>query len=440
MPFQSMLARNNFKVFRNLIISKLNVTSSIQAKRNLNLQEYQSKGLMRQNGVTVQKFIAVQNLNDVDQILNDKNSELFNCKEYVVKAQVLAGGRGKGHFLKSKMQGGVKLTKDKDQLKTISSQMLNDYLVTKQTTKTGELVRKVMIAEALDIKDEFYLAILLDRNAGGPLLVASKEGGVNIEEVAESNPDAIKKYPLPLTHDSQVDVKLAEKIAAEAFEIKDENLIKKIGKEIQNLFRMFVNLDATQVEINPFGITENNEVVCFDAKIQFDENAIFRQSWLKEIEKENEKEHDEREVLAKKYDLNFVAMDGNIGCLVNGAGLAMATMDIIHLHGGSPANFLDIGGAVNEQGVINAFNLITKDKNVKTILVNIFGGIVNCELIAKGLINALKVIDVPLVVRLEGTNEKQAKQLLAGFSDRIISADNLDEAAKLAVQASLNQK
>lgn len=156
--------------------------------------------------------------------------------------------------------------------------------------------------------------------------------------------------------------------------ITDQTLIKKIGKEIQNLFKMFVKLDATQVEINPFGITPDNEVVCFDAKIQFDENAMFRQSWLKEIERENEKEHDEREVLAKKYDLNFVAMDGNIGCLVNGAGLAMATMDIIHLYGGNPANFLDVGGAVNEQGVINAFNLITRDKNVKTILVNIFGG------------------------------------------------------------------
>lgn len=392
---------------------------------------------MRQNGVTVQKFIAVHNLDDVNQILNDQNSELFNCREYVIKAQVLAGGRGKGHFINSKMQGGVKLTKDKNQLKPISSQMLNDYLVTKQTTQKGELVRKVMIAEALDIEKEFYLAILLDRNAGGPLLVASKEGGVNIEEVAESNPDAIKKYPLPLTHDNHIDEALAQKIASQAFGISDPVLIKKIGKEIQNLFKMFIRLDATQVEINPFGITTENEVVCFDAKIQFDENAMFRQKWLAEIEKENEKEHDEREILAKKHNLNFVGMEGNIGCLVNGAGLAMATMDIIHLHGGNPANFLDIGGAVNEQGVINAFNLITKDKNVKTILVNIFGGIVNCELVAKGLINALKVIDVPLVVRLEGTNEKQAKQLLSQHSDRIISADNLDEAAQFAVQQAL---
>ena len=256
--------------------------------------------------------------------------------------------------------------------------MLNDYIITHQTTKEGLLVKKVMICEALDIDREYYLAILLDRQMGGITLVASSEGGVNIEEVAEKNPSAIKKFLLP-TEVSDLKDEMAREIAQKGLGLVDSIELSKAANQIRQLHSLFVATDATMVEINPLGVTPEKEVVCFDAKLDFDENAEFRQKWLQPYKDEAAENEDTRLKLAHEYGLNFVPMDdGNIGCLVNGAGLAMATMDIIKLHGGSPANFLDVGGGVTKAGVERAFSLITADKKVSAILVNIFGGIVNC--------------------------------------------------------------
>lgn len=256
--------------------------------------------------------------------------------------------------------------------------MLNDYIITHQTTKDGLLVKKVMICEALDIDREYYVAILLDRQMGGITLVASSQGGVNIEEVAEKNPSAIKKFLLPTDpHDLTDEITL--KIAREGLGLNDATEVNKAAVQIRRLHSLFVSTDATMVEINPLGVTPQKDVVCFDAKLDFDENAEFRQKWLQPYKDEAAENEDSRLKLAHEYGLNFVPMDdGNIGCLVNGAGLAMATMDIIKLHGGLPANFLDVGGGVTKAGVERAFSLITADKKVRAILVNIFGGIVNC--------------------------------------------------------------
>jgi succinyl-CoA synthetase beta subunit len=427
-----------------------------QQKRYLNLQEYQSKQLMRNNGVKVQRFCVIESVDEIKSCIGDNkdkykecpsadsvpkttseqlnDSSLSNVREYVIKAQILAGGRGKGHFKKSAMKGGVQLTKDKAKVSEICAQMLNDYLITAQTTANGVLVQKVMIAEALDIKKELYLAILLDRASNGPVIVASQEGGMDIEQVAEKTPEAIHKFLVPIDMNSDnLDLNIAKEVANKGLGLSG-SLQEEAAREIASLYKTFINLDALQVEINPFGITTDDSVVCFDAKINFDENAAFRQKWMKDFEKENASEEDPREGLAREYNLNFVPMDGNIACLVNGAGLAMATMDIIHHYGGSPANFLDVGGSVNQEGVENAFRLITQDSKVRAILVNIFGGIVNCETIARGLIAAKNLVKVPLVVRLEGTNAEVARILLNQVPDIILAAD-LDDAARKAVNS-----
>lgn len=351
------------------------------------------------------------------------------------------------------MKGGVQLTKDKEKVVDVTSKMLQDYLITHQTTKDGVLVNKVMIAEALDIDKELYVAILLDRAAGGPVIVTSPRGGVNIEEVAETSPGDIHKFVVPFDKDGTLDDQLALKIAKEGLAIADEQVAAKAAREIAKLYKLFLTTDSTQIEINPLGVTPQKDVVCFDAKLDFDENAQFRQKWLGPLI-ESIEEDEPRVAQAKKANLNFVPMDGNIGCLVNGAGLAMATMDIIHHYGGNPANFLDVGGGVNQEGVEAAFKLITQDPNVKAILgmssvvvvavidyfcaVNIFGGIVNCVSISKGLVAAKHLINVPLIVRLEGTNQEAARQMLQQYDD-IISAENLDDAARKAVAAATSQ-
>lgn len=402
------------------------------AKRFINLQEYQSKQLMQKNGLQIQEFRIVSDLSDVKSIIADDNSLALNANEYVIKAQVLAGGRGKGYFKNSGLKGGVKLTKNKNEIESIVRSMLGDYLVTAQTTKDGILVQKVMVAEAIDIKKELYLAILLDRTSGGPIVVASQEGGMDIEKVAEKNPNAVHKFPISISDNAkELNLQEALKIAGEGLGLEGK-LQKSAAIEIATLYKMFLKLDALQVEINPLGITTDNQVICFDAKMNFDENAIFRHEWMNHIIEENSSEEDPRDKLARQFNLNFVPMDGNIACLVNGAGLAMATMDIIHRYGGNPANFLDVGGSVNQDGVESAFKLIMTDPNVRAVLVNIFGGIVNCETIAKGLIAAKSQVKVPMVVRLEGTNAEQARNLINTVPD-IISAKNLDDAAQKVV-------
>ncbi|XP_046840635.1 succinate--CoA ligase [GDP-forming] subunit beta, mitochondrial-like [Xenia sp. Carnegie-2017] len=391
----------------------------------LDLQEYQSKELMKNHGINVQKFQVADGNLDVSELVKQ-----LDVKEVVIKAQVLAGGRGKGTF-SSGLQGGVKLTKNFDEVPSIVDQMIGHSLVTKQTGKEGVVVRKVMLGEALDIKRETYLAILMDTAYEGPVIVASPEGGVDIEEVAEKTPDKIYKVPIDINTGIKRDeaLELAEKLNFVG------NLREEAAIQIERLYELFIARDATQVEVNPLGETIDGRVVCFDAKINFDDNAKFRQQDLFAIE--DTAERNPREVEAEKFHLNYISLDGNIACIVNGAGLAMATMDMIKLHDGEPANFLDLGGGIREEGVHEAFKIIVSDDNVKAILVNIFGGIVDCEMIARGIQNAYEKlkVDVPLVVRLEGTNVKRAKEVLGESGIPVTTADNLDEAAMKAVSS-----
>jgi len=381
---------------------------------------------MEKYGVRTQKFKVASTPQEAE-----KAAKELNVKEIVFKAQIHAGGRGKGHFT-SGLKGGVHLSKDPVEVGKISGQMLGYNLITKQTPPAGVPVKKVMVAEALDIARETYFAILLDRSQGGIVMVASPEGGVDIEAVAEKTPEKIftEKVDIRVGVRPEQTRKLAEKLGFQG------KKLDAASEQMQRLYKLFVGVDATQVEINPFGETPEGEVVCFDAKINFDDNAEFRQ---KEIFSQRDYEmEDPREAQASKYNLSYIGMEGNIGCLVNGAGLAMATMDIIHLHGGHPANFLDVGGGATENAVKEAFKIITSDKQVKGILVNIFGGIMKCDTIAKGILGAAREVKLtlPLVVRLEGTNVQAAKKILAENTDvAIISADDLDDAAKKAVKA-----
>ena len=413
------------------------VNPRVQARRSLNLQEYESKEIMAGHGLKVQDFRVVSSRQEIDSV-----ADSFHCPEYVVKAQVLAGGRGKGHFRNSGLKGGVKLTRDAKEVRTIAASMIHDYLITAQTPADGILVSKVMIAHALDIDKEYYAAILLDREARpatrstGIVLVASPCGGMDIEKVAHDRPNDIHKFPLPL-NEGGLSKSAAADMAKKGFGISDTLIADRTAEQLIALHQLFLKTDATMVEINPLGVTPDKQVVCFDAKLDFDENAEFRQSWIKQYKQSQETapDFDRRIAEAHAHGLNFVPMNsGNIGCLVNGAGLAMATMDIIQLSGGAPANFLDCGGGVRAEGVEKAFSLITRDPNVKSILVNIFGGIVNCDTIATGLIAARSTLQVPLIVRLEGTNRDQAMKRLSAV-DGIIPAADLADAARKAVRA-----
>lgn len=395
-------------------------------RRNLNLQEYQSKKLMLEAGVNVQRFHMAESL----QQGSEAGTQLMNsvAKELVIKAQILAGGRGKGVF-DSGFKGGVHLTKSPEVAGDLVDQMVGRRLVTKQTGPTGVQVKKVMVAEALDIARETYFAVLMDREHNGPVMIGSPMGGMDIEEVAAKNPEAMKTIPIDImrgiTDDQAVEM-------ATFLQFKGD-LRSEAAKQIKYLYSLLGKVDATLLEVNPFGETDDGRVVCFDAKINFDDNAAFRQQQV--FAMDDMSESDPREVEAAKHDLNYIAMDGNIACLVNGAGLAMATMDIIQLHGGMPANFLDVGGGVTEAKVKEAFKLLLADQQVESVLVNIFGGIVNCATIANGITAAAKSIDlkVPLIVRLEGTNVDAAKEIMANSGLPIISASDLDDAAKKAV-------
>ncbi|XP_077981365.1 succinate--CoA ligase [GDP-forming] subunit beta, mitochondrial-like [Glandiceps talaboti] len=414
------------RLLTSAVLQRQAVITSVVPSRCLNLQEYQSKKLMEKYDVNTQRFRVVDNAVEATA----KGKELLNtiANELVIKAQILAGGRGKGKF-SSGLQGGVHLTTNPDDVSPLVKQMIGYRLTTKQTGKNGVEVKKVMIAEALDIERETYFAILMDRAYDGPVMVGSPAGGMDIEEVAENTPELIFKQPIEITVGVTDDMAL-EMAANLDF---DGEQRKEAARQIQNLYKMFIGVDATQVEINPLGETPDGRVVCFDAKMNFDDNAEFRQKEVFAMDDQTETDH--REVDAAKHGLNYVGMDGNIGCLVNGAGLAMATMDIINMFGGEPANFLDCGGGVNEDQVVEAIRIITSDPQVKAILVNIFGGIVNCVTIANGLITALSKIElkVPLVVRLEGTNVDVALKMLDESGLPIISASDLDDAAKKAV-------
>lgn len=408
-------------IWNTFILKTTRTFPSLVSFRNLNLLEYQSKHLLRQSGVSIQDFCMIDETG-ADELKS------FNVNEYVIKAQILAGGRGKGHF-DNGFKGGVHITKKREDILNIVNKMLGHKLITKQTPKDGIPVNKIMIAKSVNIIRETYLCILMDREKNGPVIIASPAGGVDIEAVAEETPHLIKTVVIDIFEGvtNTVANDLAEFLQFKGI------LKQKAAEEIKKLWNLFVKVDATQIEINPLVETDDNQVISVDAKLNFDDNAKFRQKDI--FGMEDVTESDPREVEAAKYNLNYIGMTGNIGCLVNGAGLAMATMDIIKLHGGDPANFLDVGGGVKEDQVRAAFEIITSDDKVKAVLVNVFGGIVNCATIANGIVGALKTMSlkVPLVVRLEGTNAEAAREILKVSGLPIIIAENLDEAAKKAV-------
>lgn len=409
-------------------INKNSLTSKnvklIEQKMFLHLHEYQSQELLSKYGVNVSKGGVASTPEEAQKI-----AESLGGQDYVIKAQVLAGGRGLGTFTNG-FKGGVHLCNTVEEVYDISSKMLNQRLITKQTGSEGKLVNKLFIAQRYFIRRESYLAILLDRKQSGAMIVSSRKGGVNIEKVAEEDPSAISQFP----------VKLQSGLSDETA----ENVVKSLGfpakltaecaTQVQNLYKFFVSTDATQVEINPFVETSTGEILCVDAKINFDDNAAFRQKEI--FAMRDFSQEDEREVAAAKYDLNFIGLDGSIGCLVNGAGLAMATLDIIKLYGGSPANFLDIGGGANAKQVTEALRIISSDPKVKAILINIFGGIMRCDVIALGVINAAQTLNlnIPLVVRLEGTNVEEAKKIMEDSPIRVIPAVGLSDAARKVVR------
>lgn len=402
------------------------VLARLPPRRFLNLHEDQSKTLLQKYGAAVQPFVSSDSA-----VGAETGAKLLMSKgatELVLKALVHAGGRGKGHF-SSGLKGGVRLTKDPAEVGKLAAQMLGFNIFTKQTPPHGVKVNRVMVAHALDISKETYFAIVMDRESNGPVLVGSPQGGMDIEEVAAKTPNLIFKEPIDIVKgltEAQIN-RMASNLGFSG----DQHSQAK--KQISALYALFLAVDATQVEINPFAVTPQGQVLCFDAKINFDDNAAFRQKEIFALR--DPTEEDPREVEADSAGLSYVGMDGNIGCLVNGAGLAMATMDIIKLNGGEPANFLDCGGGVTVDRVAFAVNLITSDPQVKAVLVNIFGGIVDCRTIANGLIKALKSKEtkLPLIVRLEGTNVDAAKQLLAASGLPFQAAANLDEAASKAV-------
>lgn len=391
----------------------------------MNIHEYQAKQLFERFGVATPKGISASTAQEAAQTARN-----MGLSQYVVKAQVHAGGRGKGTF-KNGFKGGVHVVKSVEEVEEVAGKMLNQVLVTKQTGETGKLVSKIMVAEAVDLKKECYFAILQDRARECPVIVASTEGGMDIEEVAATRPEAIIREhinpALGILPFQALKIAVALGLTGP--------LLRQATKLITNVYKLFTALDCSLVEINPLVVTTDDRVCALDAKFNFDDNALYRHPEIMEMR--DETEEDPREVEAGKYDLNYIGLDGNIGCMVNGAGLAMATMDIIKYYGGEPANFLDVGGSATEEMVTNAFRILTSDKNVKALLVNIFGGIMRCDVIAQGIVAAAKNIDmkIPLVVRLEGTNVEIGKKILADSGIAIIPADNLDEAAQKAVAA-----
>lgn len=378
---------------------------------------------MNKYGVNTQRWKFATNPEEAE-----KGAKELNAKELVVKAQIHAGGRGKGVF-DNGFKGGVHLCKTPKEARDLAEKMLGHKLITKQTPPEGVPVQKLLVCESLNFKKEMYFAILLDRAAQGPVMIASPKGGMDIEEVAKETPDLIYTEPIDIEKGPAPEQtkRLAEKLGF--------TNIPEAQQQMKNLFDLFIKSDATQVEINPFVETPEKQVVCIDAKINFDDNASFRQKEIFDFR--DTTEEDPREVAASEFNLNYIGMSGNIGCMVNGAGLAMATMDIIKLYKGEPANFLDVGGGANTQQIKEAFKIISSDPQVKAILVNIFGGIMRCDVIAEGIVQALKEIklNIPLVVRLAGTNVEKGQQIMKQSGYNIITADDLDDAAQKSVAA-----
>jgi len=397
-----------------------------QQQRQLSVHEHVSMSLLKEAGVPTPKFGLAKSAAEAKKIAED-----IAGNDLVVKAQVLAGGRGKGHFA-NYPKGGVQLVYSPEEVEESAKGMIGDFLITKQTGAEGRICNSVMVTERKYTRKEFYIAFMNERSMNGPCCIASSEGGVNIEEVAASNPDAIVKFPIDCVEGlSQAG---AEEIATR-IGVQPEK-VPEVSQILLNLYKLFQDKDASMVEINPFAEDNTGNFVCLDAKLKFDDNADFRQKAV--FDQRDWSQEDAREVEAANYNLNYIALDGDIGCMVNGAGLAMATMDIIKLHGGSPANFLDVGGGATADQVKEAFKIITGDPKVNALLVNIFGGIMRCDVIAEGIIAAARELNLstPIVVRLQGTNVNEAKEMMANSGMKLISRDNLDEAARLAAKMS----
>jgi succinyl-CoA synthetase beta subunit len=384
----------------------------------MKIHEYQGKALLKEYGVPVPRGIVARNPEEAEQAATELGTDVV-----VVKAQIHAGGRGKG--------GGVKLAKSPAEAKEIAAQMLGMMLVTHQTGPEGREVKTLLIEEGLPIDKEFYLGITLDRVTGRNVFMASSAGGMDIEKVAEETPELILKE----TIDPSVGLRPFQARQL-AFGLGLPNdLVNQAAKFMLSLYEAYEKMDASLVEINPFLLTKDNRLIALDAKVNFDDNAMFRHKEYADLRDLNEEEP--LEIEASKYDLNYIKLDGNIGCMVNGAGLAMATMDIIKLHGGEPANFLDVGGGASQERVEQAFKILLSDDNVKAVLINIFGGIVRTDMVANGVVAAAKNlgVSIPIVARLEGTNVEEGRRILRESGIGIIPADGMTDAAEKVVSA-----
>jgi succinyl-CoA synthetase beta subunit len=392
----------------------------------MKIHEYQAKQLLREAGVATPQNIVASTPDEATAAFTKLGGPIA-----VVKAQIHAGGRGKGTIKDNPKQHGVQLVKSAGEAASAAGQLLNKKLVTIQTGPEGQTVRRVLVEAGCDIARELYLGIVIDRASGLPVLMASSAGGMNIEDVAAKTPELIFKEPFE--PDAGLQSYQVRKLCAK-LDLKGGS-VRSAEKFMKALCRLFVSLDCSLVEINPLVVTKAGELIALDAKISFDDNALFRHPQLEELR--DISEEDPNELRAGKAGLSYVQLDGNIGCLVNGAGLAMATMDLIKLHGGEPANFLDVGGGANTEQVTEAFRILLADKNVKAVLVNIFGGIMRCTTIASAILEAYKQVgfNVPLVVRLEGTEVEQGRKILAESGVNIIAANDLTDAANKVVAA-----
>ena len=384
----------------------------------MNIHEHQAKQILKKYGANVPEGVFSFDVKDLIE-----KAKSLKTEKYVLKAQIHAGGRGKA--------GGIKIVDNLQKLEQEAQQLLGKTLVTHQTGPNGRKVKRLYVEVSSNISKEFYLSCIVDRTSSKIAFITSDQGGIDIEEVASKTPEKIITTKVDLN--DEISEEESKKI------IKIFNLDKAAGMEavnlIKSIYKMFINTDANLVEINPLILTKNNKIVCLDAKMNFDDNALFKHPEIMELRDFNEEE--DAEIEASKYDLAYIKLDGSIGCMVNGAGLAMATMDIIKLYGEEPANFLDVGGGASKEKVSAAFKIILSDKNVKGILINIFGGIMRCDVLAQGVVEAAKEIElqVPLVVRLAGTNFEEGKKILDNSGLKIISASNLSDAAKKIVEA-----
>ena len=382
----------------------------------MNIHEHQAKKLLKEYGAKVPNGVFAL---DPDELLQKAKS--LKTEKYVLKAQIHAGGRGKA--------GGIKIVDNLEELETESRNLFGKILVTHQTGVNGRKVKRLYVEESSNIDKEFYLSCIVDRASSKIAFISSNQGGMEIEEVARKNPEEIVKTRVEFS--GEISEEDCNKIV-EKFNLNNEAKLQSISL-IKSIFKMFIETDANLIEINPLILTEKNEIICLDAKINFDDNALFRHPEIQKLRDLNEEE--KIEIEASKNNLSYIKLDGNIGCMVNGAGLAMATMDIIKLYGAEPANFLDVGGGASKEKVSAAFKIILSDKNVKGILINIFGGIMRCDILAQGVVDAAKEIKikVPLVVRLAGTNFEEGKKILDNSGLKIISASDLGDAAKKIV-------